>query len=165
MRAQKEWFDRLMSEYYEPDTTNAEYYVSLLLTTSQRANDCTVEIACHLAQGILMPIDDKAPLNEKYGSSHGQITTLHWLNSKKLSGLLDKYWKTCKKDENYMRPYGFLNLKYNQMESPEFGTTTFTENYSGFFKLTCNKNHAPYKLVPNCEVSLHFDFEYMLGNL
>ena len=165
MRAQKEWFDRLMSEYYEPDTTNAEYYVSLLLTTSQRANDCTVEIACHLAQGILMPIDDKAPLNEKYGGSHGQITTLHWLNSKKLSGLLDKYWKTCKKKENYMRPHGFLNLKSNQMETPELGGTTFTETYSGFFQLTCNKIHAPYKLVPNCGVSLHFDFDYLSGNL
>ena len=92
MRAQKECFDRLMSEYYEADTTNAESYVSLLLTTSQRTGDCAVEIASHLAQGILIPINDKAPLNEKYGGSHGQITTLHWLSSKKLSGLLGKCW-------------------------------------------------------------------------
>ena len=142
-----------MSAYYEPHCTGTDYQVSVLISSAQKMMNNETQTMCYILKGIFLPTEDNAPIHENFTTSHVWITSLRWLNSQKLAGLLEKY----------RNPYVVLDLTSGQIEQLNSGVMTLTESSrsSGIFKLTYNDRDVSYKLLPSWKVRLILDHALM----
>ena len=154
MRAQKEELDRLLTEFYEPCSNQADHRVSILVSTLQREGCNQVETISFIAEGILKPDKDIAPFHEDFSCSHGWIATLRWFHSAKLAKSLENHWQPYKGKDNWHHPTGILNVSNCQIEKHKEHSISFNEDPSGIFrmKLLSHPDETVYKLVHSSEV-------------
>ena len=133
-----------MSAYYEPHCTGTDYQVSVLISSAQKMMNNETQTMCYILKGIFLPTEDNAPIHENFTTSHVWITSLRWLNSQKLAGLLEKY----------RNPYVVLDLTSGQIEQLKTGMMTLAESSSGVVNLTYNGSDVSYKLLPSWKVRL-----------
>ena len=154
MRMQKEQFDLLMTEFYDPSNHEPLSRISVFLSTIQRECDEGVTTACYVMKGIWTPCADVIPGHEHFDDTYGWIITLHWMHSTELVALLENYLLT--KEEALNRPYGVLNFESMEVQSPVECLLSLSECSLGVFSIlyATNGHKVSFKVERGLGVSL-----------